>query len=490
MSTSTKNSSLARTSFFIATLPTVVVALLTGAVGMYVVQQRFGGALSPSQQSAGETTAAHDDHDDHAHGGSDSLELSVQARKNIGLQVQEIKLQTFVRTKSVPAMVVERPGRTKFQVAAPITGVITGIRCIKGETVGPGKVLFSIRLTHKDLVQAQASFLQTLGELDVENREIDRLEAYTGKGVVPGKLLLDRQYAKQKLEAVLSAHREALQLHGLSESQVARIVNTRKLFREMLVMAPGARDDGIDPTPISRLEQPLVPATLEKQAGSGDSTPRRFVVHDLNVNEGQSVQAGDSLCVLADLSELFIEGRAFEHDADELQEAANKGWRINAVLEGNRQQVEEISGLKLIYVANEVEPESRALHFYVALPNRVVRDTVTPDGHRFVGWKFRPGQRLQLQIPVEHWPERIVLPVGAIVQEGTEYFVFQENGKFFQRREVHVEHRNQSWAVIANDGSLYPGDVVAVSGAHQMQMALKNKAGGGAGGHAGHGHPH
>ena len=32
---------------------------------------------------------------------------------------------------------------------------------------------------------------------------------------------------------------------------------------------------------------------------------------------------------------------------------------------------------------------------------------------------------------------------------------------------------------IENDGSIFPGDKIALAGAHQLQMALKNKAGGG-----------
>jgi hypothetical protein len=42
--------------------------------------------------------------------------------------------------------------------------------------------------------------------------------------------------------------------------------------------------------------------------------------------------------------------------------------------------------------------------------------------------------------------------------------------------------------VVANDGSIFPGDYVALSGAQQMQIALKNKAGGAIDPHAGHNH--
>ena len=53
---------------------------------------------------------------------------------------------------------------------------------------------------------------------------------------------------------------------------------------------------------------------------------------------------------------------------------------------------------------------------------------------------------------------------------------------------VHVEYRDRFSVVIANDGSLFPGDVVATCGAQQLQLALKNKAGGGIDPHAGHNH--
>ena len=51
-----------------------------------------------------------------------------------------------------------------------------------------------------------------------------------------------------------------------------------------------------------------------------------------------------------------------------------------------------------------------------------------------------------------------------------------------------VEYRDLQSVVIAQDGSLFPGEVVALTGAAQMQMALKNKSGGPIDPHAGHNH--
>ena len=47
---------------------------------------------------------------------------------------------------------------------------------------------------------------------------------------------------------------------------------------------------------------------------------------------------------------------------------------------------------------------------------------------------------------------------------------------------------DQDWVVVANDGALKIGSTVGVSAAHQLQLTLKNKSGGGADPHAGHNH--
>jgi membrane fusion protein, heavy metal efflux system len=74
------------------------------------------------------------------------------------------------------------------------------------------------------------------------------------------------------------------------------------------------------------------------------------------------------------------------------------------------------------------------------------------------------------------------------VEDGAEMYVFRQNGDHFDRTPVHVVYRDHRGLVVANDGSLFPGDVIAAQGAYQMHLALKNKSGGGIDPHAGHSH--
>ncbi len=401
---------------------------------------------------------------DHVHDEACAIKLSQQARGNIGLRLAKVELRPFERTITVPGIVVERPGWSVLEVTAPMTGIVTKIYPIQGEAVESGRPLFEVRLTHEALLQVQTEFLRTLEELDVTAREVARLEKVTADGAIAGKTLLERKYEQQKQEAALRAQRQVLLLHGLSQEQVDRIVATRTLLQSLTIRAP-----------------------VRKSAQASEKHPLQ--VQQLKVSQGTYVRAGDTLCTLADYGELYIEGRAFEQDIQAINRASTAGCTISAVL-GSKSTAdkETVQGLCILYLDEKVDRESRAFHFYVTLPNRLLREAETPDGRRFAYWQFKPGQRIQVRVPVERWKNRIVLPVEAIAHDGAETYVFEANGDHFDRRPVQVEYRDQDWVVIANDGALKVGTTVAASAAHQMQLALKAKAGGGVDPHAGHNH--
>ncbi|MEI7782524.1 MAG: efflux RND transporter periplasmic adaptor subunit, partial [Planctomycetota bacterium] len=255
------------------------------------------GSLSATAQPA--AAAARGDHGnapeaghahDHAgHTEDASLELSQQARRSLGLREGEVALTTFCRTISVPAMVIERKGRSKFTVIATMTGYLTSVFVSEGEAVSPGQPLFELRLTHEELVQAQASLLKNLQEVDIVTREIARLESIGPEGLIPRKTILERKYELQKLEAEQTAQRQALLLHGITDPQIDAILSTRTLLGTLTVRAPEAAAEITGP-------------------------PSPLFVQELVVERGQHVNAGDTLAVLADHETLFIEGAAFEQD--------------------------------------------------------------------------------------------------------------------------------------------------------------------------------
>ncbi|MBN8624737.1 MAG: efflux RND transporter periplasmic adaptor subunit [Planctomycetes bacterium] len=416
---------------------------------------------------------SHAGHDHAGHSNANSIEISKQAQENIGLKLGKVELSTYRRSVAIPGIIVERPGRSSQAITAPLTGIVTRIYHSQGEAVLAGQKLYDLQLTHEELVQGQGDFLRVAEELDVIENEIKRLQRIAVDGGIPGRQVLERQYERQNKQAVLRAQHQALLLHGLTEEQVKRILETRTLLRELTVSVPEDSGDGGEP---------------KKQGGNKQSPDNVYEIQELRVTKGQSVAAGETLAILTDHESLLIEGNAFDKDIKSINKAVESNWPITAVLETDGAAPEKISDLKILFVAGTVDPEARTFRFYVDLSNKLIRDIVNADGKRYVSWRFKPGQRVQLSVPADEWTGRIVLPVDAVAQDGVETYVFSPNGDHFDRRSVHVEFRDRFSAVIANDGSIFPGDVVAVTGAQQMQLALKNKAGGGIDPHAGHNH--
>jgi membrane fusion protein, heavy metal efflux system len=459
----------------VAVVAAGVVLLTVGGVALWNNSREAAEHAKPLAAADHEHEDADHDHHDHDddHGHADHeeshdhdddaalIELSPAALKNIGYEPTKVAVGEYVRTVSLPGIVAERPGRTQLHVSAPLGGVVTNVHVIEGEAVAPGRPLFEVRLTHEELVSAQGEYLKTLEERDVVNHEIAHLEGIT-EGIVAGNRIRDRRYERQKLEAILRAQRQALLLHGLSEADVDGIVQTRQLLQSLTIHAPDHAEDTC-----------------------GDD--HTFHVQSLKVQRGEQVDAGDPLAVLADHCELYIEGTAFEEDAERLRHAAAEGVNIGADLLIEDRRERAIDGLKILYVADQVDRESRALHFYLTLPNSITLDR-SEGSHRFIQWRFKPGQRVELRVPVESWRDQIVIPAEALVVDGAESYVFvEEEPGHFYRTPVHVIHRDRRAAVIANNGAVHLGDTIVARGAFQMHLDLKNKSGGGI---DAHGHAH
>jgi multidrug efflux pump subunit AcrA (membrane-fusion protein) len=432
------------------------------------LEAQLKAARRQDNEGAIEKGSSKDVHDhDHDHAGEpdhDHIDLSDQAASNIGLKVAILENKPYQRTIAIPAVVVERPGISQVDVSAPLTGIVTKVFHSTGESVGPGTSLFQLRLTHEELVATQREYLVTLEELDVVAHEISRLETVTASGAIAGKSLLERQYEQQKLNASAKALREALLLHGLDEALVDSIGVQRKLVQEITVNVPDAP-----------LPNPLHGARC------------CFTIQSMPVNVGKHVTAGDTLAKLTDYTNLYIEGQAFQRDAAAIENAAVKEWKVTAVLDSGGAQVDS-KGLSIAYVANEVNVESRALHFYIELPNELIATHEKEDGRLYSQWKYRPGMRGELFVPAEQWTDQLIVPVKSVIQEGAESFIFLVHGNHYDRTAVHILQKDQRYAVIAENERIKTGEQYVVEGAYQMHLAIKNQSGGALDPHAGHNH--
>lgn len=445
-----------------------IVFLLMG-IAAFVTRNQWMSYIEPAEPVSSEMPGSsggnkHDAHDHPGHNEIMSMELSDQALRNIGYEPHEIRATEYQRTLTLPAIIVERPGRSQIHITAPLTGTVTKIHAVEGEAVGPAESLFKMRLTHEELVTSQRDFLKTIANLEIVNRELARLRGL-GEGVIAGKRILEQEYEQQKLEVALMAEEQALLLHGLSQQQIDEIRRSKQLFRDVTVRTPEHTDS--------------------EETCNG---PHLFTMQRLGVAKGEQVEVGRELAVLSDHCELHVEALAFEDDASAVREAAQADRAVTAQLVTTGAKDTIVEGLEVLYVADQIDPQSRALKIYLRLPNQVAMQKSRRNGKQFVEWLYKPGQRMQIHIPIEVWKDQYVVPTSSVVDEGVEAYVYRQNGDHFDQVAVHVVHRDQDAIVLANDGVLFPGDVIAGEGAYQMHLALKNQAGGGIDPHAGHNH--
>ncbi len=467
MSIDSPNKRFARVWVLFACLVVIALVGIATKSRWLPLLQQAGRAGHVAEGSASSNGHEGHDHSEHDHGGHDevaSIELSENGLRNIGFEAHAIEPTSYDRKLTIPAIIVERPGRSQLHITAPLTGVVTVIHAVTGEAIGSGEPLFELRLTHEELVAAQRDYLRTAENLDVVNREITRLKSL-GEGVIAGRRILEQEYEKQKLEASLRAEEQAMLLHGISRSQTETILKMRQLIGTVAVRAP-------------------------EHVHNGDSCQEDhlFQVQRLNVAQGEQVEVGHELAILADHCELHIEGLAFEDDVTLIRQATEVGREVTAKLLVGDSPDATVTGLEVLYVADQIDPDSRAFKIYLRLPNKVALNKTSSTGRRTIEWRYKPGQRMQVSVPVETWENQLVLPTTAVVDEGAEAYVYRQNGDHFDQVSVHILHRDPTSFVLANDGALFRGDIIAGNGAYQLHLALKNKSGGGIDPHAGHNH--
>jgi membrane fusion protein, heavy metal efflux system len=169
-------------------------------------------------------------------------------------------------------------------------------------------------------------------------------------------------------------------------------------------------------------------------------------------------------------------GHAFKQEAPFLERAAQERRPITiefAEDDGAHWPLLDQT-FEIRHLANAIDSESRTFDFFIPLSNQ--SRSYEKHGETFMVWRFRPGQRARLHVPVEELKDVFVLPAAAIVREGPEAYVFRQNGDLFDRRPVHVYHEDRRLAVIANDGSVTPGMYLAQGAAASLNRVLKAQA--------------
>ncbi|MFT3878714.1 MAG: efflux RND transporter periplasmic adaptor subunit [Gemmatales bacterium] len=384
---------------------------------------------------------------------TDKVLLSDQAITNLGIKSSPLVTSTYWKSITVPGIVVDRPGQSDRGVVSPVMGVIQTVHRFPGESVAPGEPLFTIRVLSETLHQAQSELFKTAQNIKLTQTQKARL-LQAGNAIPESRLLeIDQQLARLEISA--RAARAELGTRGFTPEQIDGVTEG-KFVKEMEIVVP----------PLS--------TTSNVQGG-----PQKwYEVQELKAELGQQVQAGQTLCTLANHRILAIEGRAFRDETPFLERAVKEDWPIEVDF-----QEPDGSGwtpnkqvFHIQHLANTIDPVNRTFAFRIPLENesKVIQQGTTSQTF----WRYRPGQKVRIHVPIEKWDNVFVLPKDAIARDGLESILFTQNVNTFIRRPVKVLLQDRQTVVIANDGTFPAGLFVAQSGAAQLQRMMKSQTSG------------
>jgi hypothetical protein len=83
---------------------------------------------------------------------------------------------------------------------------------------------------------------------------------------------------------------------------------------------------------------------------------------------------------------------------------------------------------------------------------------------------------VHLHVTVDEYEKVFIMPREGVVREGPEAFVFRQSGEFFTRCPVHILYEDRRHVIVANDGSLRPGYVIAQNSAASLSRVGKAQA--------------
>lgn len=428
--------------------PVVIVGVIAS---LWVLRdQLFGGAETPnSLQSDRQNDTAEK---------QTVLEISVQAQKNLGLVAKRARPQEYWRSVLIPGEIADRPGVSDRGVTSPAVGIVTEIHAFPGDTMRPGELLFTLRLFSEYLQATQTQLFKATQETGIIQAEIDRLARLAEAGAVSKSKLINLRSDISRQATLMQSARQELLTRGLSPEQVAEIeggtfISTVKVVAPPVM--PGQRQQ----------------ASLRTDVSSAGAIV--YEVQELSVELGQQIQAGQLLAKLSNHQSLYVIGHAFKREAPFLEQAAQERRPIDIEFTEDAQGrwPELQQKFEIRHLSNSIDTDSRTFDFFIPLANQ--SRSYEMQGKAFLVWRFRPGQRTRLHVPVEKYENVFVVPAAAVVREGPEAFVFRQNGDLFKQLPVHVLYEDRQSVVIANDGSIPPGTYLAQSAAASLNRVLK-----------------
>jgi len=280
------------------------------------------------------------------------------------LQLAPVASQPVAETLRVAGS-IEFDEQRLARIGATVTGRVTQIDALLGQTVKKGDVL--ARLNSSELSSQQLAYLKARAQLELNRRNAERAKSLFDADVIGAAELQRRESEYEISRAETRAAADQLQLLGVSPASIERL---------------GQKGAVESVTPVM--------ASLNG------------VVVERKLAAGQVVQPADALFVVADLSRLWAVAQVPEQQVGQVKVGQSVSIEVPAL--GH----EKLVG-KLIFVGQTINPETRTVLVRTELDNS--------DG------RLKPAMLASMLIEAKP-VDRLVVPASAVVRENDEDHVF------------------------------------------------------------------
>jgi len=308
------------------------------------------------------------------------------------------------------AMKITAKGRVEplntILVKAPVEGRISEILVRKGDTLKKGQIMATVTLDPK----FQLNFNQTLLILKSARLSRQSLERQIERSE---QLHRDGLMAQVSIEELRSRHSEAV-----LKEQVA--LERLKVIEEKIgrKIDPEATQDNF-PDMISVIKAPITGTVLEVIANYGES---------VNPARRSSMLSGGAILAIADLSETVMRASVSELDITRIQEGQRVELRFDSMpgrtIPGKVSRISVFATTSPFAVEQQMAGTERASRFDVEIA---------------LGKKdpmVRSGMSFKASFVTATGQDVILLPITAVVSDGSEDFVLIKDGNSYSRRPI------------------------------------------------------
>lgn len=305
------------------------------------------------------------------------------------------------------------------RIGANVTGRVSEILAIPGQTVKQGDVL--AKITSTELTQSQLSYLKAKSASQLADQAANRARILYKEDVIALAELQKREAESSSARAEFRAANDQLRVQGMDQASIDRLAKSGVIesINNVIATIPGE-------------------------------------IVERKINKGQVVQPSDALFTVADLSSLWAVSEIPESNSYLI----HKGQKVTLIIPALRNA--EIEGV-VAHVDSIVNPQTRTVVVRMEVPNK--------DG------LIKPGMLATMMI--ESQPtERLLVPASAVIREDNHDHVFiREDDDTYRMIAVKLGPEGKGYRPVIS--GLKEGQEIAINGAFHLNAERKRQLSGG-----------